>query len=418
MHSSAADTLLKTDDVLVRRVGAADAARQVVTFDSYSDHRTLDRKGFGEDFFAGHGVTAIHVLSRDNDWYQHPELIEGFARIREAVQPAERVMTYGVSMGGYAALRFSQRVGAHVALALSPQYSIDPAKAPFERRWIDDAARIRFLDDLDGPITTDAECIVVYDPTSTDRQHVERIEQDTPVVQLRAPHAGHSVAALLAEAGVLGDLALDVLKGQFDAAQFEQHLRQQRKRLGVYLSELASRQPPHRRRTAVALARRAVALKPDNDITQRMLADGLAAAGEHAEAIAIYESLLAGSGRQIQHLLPFSRLLLAAGQAGRAEEVAKESVQRMPELAAAHHWLAQLQAMRGDFAMALASILRAQALAPANPVYRRLALDLRARRLLQPVERLLSSLGVRGARKVSDAGSWLLRQLDAHRAHP
>jgi len=41
---------------------ASDAC--VVTFDSYSDTRSLDRPGFGEHFFAHEGIDAVHVIAR------------------------------------------------------------------------------------------------------------------------------------------------------------------------------------------------------------------------------------------------------------------------------------------------------------------------------------------------------------------
>jgi hypothetical protein len=42
------------------------------------------------------------------------------------------VVAYCQKMGGCGAIRLSGRVGAQVALAISPQSSSDPAVAPFE----------------------------------------------------------------------------------------------------------------------------------------------------------------------------------------------------------------------------------------------------------------------------------------------
>ena len=71
---------------------------------------------------------------------------------RAAVPEGARVMTYGSSMGGYAALRFARALRADAILALSPQYSIDPAVVPWEDRWRQDGARIAWLPALAGPL--------------------------------------------------------------------------------------------------------------------------------------------------------------------------------------------------------------------------------------------------------------------------
>lgn len=102
----------------------------VVTFESYTDTRTLDRPGFGEVFFDANGIDAIHIIPRNNDGYQYPEIDKACRRIRELSACYPHVVAYGQKMGGYGAIRLSGRVGAQVALAISPQSSSDPAVAP------------------------------------------------------------------------------------------------------------------------------------------------------------------------------------------------------------------------------------------------------------------------------------------------
>ena len=121
-------------------------------------------------------------------------------------------------MGAYAAVRFADAVGATAALALSPQYSVDPAKAPFERRWGQDQRRLRFLPALDGPIRTGIRPVIAYDPGSTDRLHADLIARDTPVQRVRLPFAGHPVGSFLQDAGLLNRLVMDTLDGTLDAA--------------------------------------------------------------------------------------------------------------------------------------------------------------------------------------------------------
>lgn len=122
------EILYRSQALEVRRVAAGDGRHQVVTFDSYHEPRGFDRPGFGESFFRSERITAIHVMSHGNDWFQYSEIGDVIAIVREACSGVERLLAYGSSMGGYAALRLGGLIGAQAALALSPQYSLDPPK--------------------------------------------------------------------------------------------------------------------------------------------------------------------------------------------------------------------------------------------------------------------------------------------------
>ena len=170
------DILYRSEVIEARRVVAGGGGTQVVTFDSYHDVPGFDRAGFGESYFAAEGIPAIHIMSHDNDWFQHAELSAALTRVGAAATGAGRLLAYGSSMGGYAAIRSADASGADRVLALSPQYSVDPRKVRFERRWMQDQRRIRFRRALDGPIRSAARIVVAYDPEiEADRAHVERI---------------------------------------------------------------------------------------------------------------------------------------------------------------------------------------------------------------------------------------------------
>jgi hypothetical protein len=69
--------LFRSDDLVARQVGGSSRDMLVITFDSYTDqhdphthYRDLDRWGFGEYFLRDHAIDAVHVIGRDNNWYQ------------------------------------------------------------------------------------------------------------------------------------------------------------------------------------------------------------------------------------------------------------------------------------------------------------------------------------------------------------
>src|SRR5690606_30202022 len=144
--------------------------------DNYGIGHGFDRPGFGEEFLRNAGISAIHVMGVREDWYQYPEMPAAMQAVRQATAGAERVMTYGSSMGGYAALRFADAAGANAVLAISPQYSIDPKKMPFETRWHQESQRIQWRPEIDGRIVCDSYPVIVFDPIE-DGCQVERVQE-------------------------------------------------------------------------------------------------------------------------------------------------------------------------------------------------------------------------------------------------
>lgn len=283
--------LFRSDELLVRQVAGFGGGLCYVTFASYTDDRRLERPGFGEQHFMSRGIDAIHVLSRDNRWYQHPELDEALRAIAAAVPGYARVIAYGSSMGGFAALRYGARCGATVGLALSPQYTVDPAVVPFDRRWAQDVARIAFRQDADLPSLP--EQYVVYDPRDAhDRRHFELFAERSPTTGVPVPHGGHPVGSYLVETDMLRLLVENVEAGRFDLADYVRELRRRRRRSGHYFFILAHRTPLHRPRQRVALARLAAETQPDNPIYWSELGAALDAAGAFDEAAVVHQKAI------------------------------------------------------------------------------------------------------------------------------
>ncbi|HWI85377.1 MAG TPA: alpha/beta fold hydrolase [Sphingomonas sp.] len=326
----AADELFRSDDLLVRRVGGLASAICYVTFDSYTDNRTLDRPGFGEEYFRGRGIDAIHVLSRDNHWYQYPELPEALAVIAAVTQGYSKVIAYGSSMGGFAALRYGAACGATVGVALSPQFSVDPAVVPFDRRWADDVARIAFRKYDQPPLATQ---YIVYDPRDPyDGPHFQLFAERSPTCGVPVPHGGHPVGGYLVETDMLRRLLERVERGTFDHEAFARELRRRRRRSGHYFFVLAQRVPAFRRRQKVALAALAVETQSDNPLYHSQLAAALDAVGEHEAAYSVHLRAIEMADKSLHAL---HNLLLhheACGEYGEALAIAKRLIAEHPEV--------------------------------------------------------------------------------------
>jgi hypothetical protein len=312
--------LFSSPDLVVRRGAACASPVCFVTFTPFSHERSLDRPGFGEAFLASRGIDAVHVISRTNAWFDHPQTSQALAAIAEAVAGYQRVVTYGSSMGGYAAIRFAESIGAAAAIAISPQYGLGVA-APFERRFRAERApgSRPVLKPHHGSQTVEA--YVLYDPFDLDQLHVDLMRARYP--RLRAiplPHAGHPAGAYLEETGLLTGAIIDIAHDRFDPALFAREARRRRRQSSQYFFTLARRLGPGHRAVKQSLARQAIATR--DDVPYRLYLATLLEMDGDAEAaeveIGAAQSLLPGHPVALQ---AYAAFLLRHGRLAEADEL-------------------------------------------------------------------------------------------------
>lgn len=357
--------LFRTRNVCIRAAPADDVGRWVITFDNFGLGPGFDRLGFGQVFLANAGVSAIHVMGAGDDWYQYPEMAEAMAAVRARVEGAGRIMTYGSSMGGYAALRFAKPAAANAVLALSPQHNIDPARAPYDDRWTQAAARIRWRPELAGPMDLgEAKAVVVFDPCSRDRDHVRLIASEAPIQPIALPYGGHPISSHLAEIGLLKRLFFDVLEGRLDARAFRAQARATRN-TPVYLTELSKAAAARRLETALTLAERGAKLTPWNTRVLSNLGALQIQAGRRSEGI---ETLARAVEfwRTDTTLIPYANALADEGRLNEAKMLAEEVVQLQPRLGYIRLWQAGLAWRAEDYAEARSACIEALRLDPGN----------------------------------------------------
>ena len=369
--SEAQECIFKSDNVVAKVVPASDATHWVITFDNYGIGHGFDRQGFGENFLHKIGISAIHVMGRREDWYQYSEMEEVLAAVRGRVHGATRVMTYGSSMGGYAAIRFAQRCGAQTALALSPQYSIDPQKVPFDQRWAGDARRIRFLDHIDGPISFSGRVIVAYDSQSQDALHVRRIKEDISVDEIRAPFSGHPVATFLGEIDILKDIVKGTLIGSVDTRLFEKKIKISRACSSVYYSTISGVSLKKNPARAVLLAKLAIMSNKNNPMSYFALSNAYAGNGELENALYCSDVMVRVSNRNYSYLIQNANLLIRVGRYDEALNIAREVMENeeLMYIAHLHAWIGRIFELVGDLNLSRESFSRARALDPGNLAY-------------------------------------------------
>lgn len=371
--------LYRSDNLVVREVATGDRDRWVVTFDNYGIGHGFERLGFGQAWLQAQGVSAIHVMGRAEDWYQYEDVGEALAVVRSAMTGASRIITYGSSMGGYGAVRFADAVGAQAVVALSPQYTLDPAVAGHDARWSQDVDKIRWLPEFNGPLRCKARIVVAFDPVGLDGWHGRHILGDAGGVGIRLPHTAHPVASFLSEIGLLGELLLKTLDDELDPTSFRRTARERRPQSSVYLGELALSLPPRRLDLALKLARRAVAVNPAGMHSRVSLARLLGRAELHEEALEHLETLTTTSGRSIVYLVEQANGLALAGRTEAAQAIVEEVLSQHGDAAHLYGWAANIAWTKGEPVEAQRLIESAIRLDPTNPGYQQSACTYRYR---------------------------------------
>ncbi|WP_428029489.1 alpha/beta hydrolase [Ancylobacter sp.] len=247
---------LDTENVRVVRTAGTRSDVVFVTFEAHQLNPDLERAGFGEKFLSDNGFPAYHFLAKDNFWFQYPEMEEVLAAVRADIAPGTEIVAYSVSMGGYAAIRFSGLLGISRILTFSPQYSIDPKIVPWEKRWdrLFDRPRQILWERLSLP--RGVPIILFYDPHNRDRRHVRLLARVADVVRVRVPYAGHASITVLMQSGLLGRVVLDVAENRFDAAAFQRELAAHLDRSPLYREKRARKRGRLFRRLRAALVDR------------------------------------------------------------------------------------------------------------------------------------------------------------------
>lgn len=305
----------------------------VISFPVRAPVPSFSRSGFAERWLHKYQIPAIEVKVSSNHWFQVAETEEAMAVIARIAAGYRRVVTYGSSMGGYAAISCSGVIGAHAAIAISPQSTVDPDKVPWETRWVDDAAMIRERygfrrDDLTQLVNPATEVYVVADPWDPDARHARAIRNAVPQTKwLMAHGCGHSAAGGLVEYKMLGRFATDMMQGG-DVLQWRNELRAARRTSPRYWSALSGRAAA-RGKHGYALARKAAQMSIEHDPTAelrlRRAAGIYVKTGDNAGALQILDATerlgVASAATMVMHADVLYRLGQYDRARGKIEQV-------------------------------------------------------------------------------------------------
>ncbi len=209
-----------------------------IAFEYWKPEPTLEGEFSGEGFFRHRGLNAVGIMAAENDWFQDDEILDVLAAIRAATA-GYRLIGYGGSMGGFAAINFAQDLGLASLVAVIPQFSIDARLAPYESRWRGEAARIGFAHDKIGAIAPVTAGWMVFDPWCVDGRHARDINARHRLGEVAVPFGGHALMLMLQQADVYTDMFTDMLEERFDPVAFRRRWRAARRGAAAYWLGLA-----------------------------------------------------------------------------------------------------------------------------------------------------------------------------------
>lgn len=186
-----------------------------------------------EKSLSKYDFNVIGIMPKQKSWFPESSMHQMFAEIQELIAPFKTRIGYGGSMGGYAAIKYSNLLDLKRVVALVPQYSINPDDVEDPRYNMFFHAELNANMQIQPQdVSAEREYIVVYDPyCPEDRAQYIKLEQVLPHIHtLNLPFTGHDAIAVLASSELLHDFLLH----DFDATYFYKKIRQVKKNSKFY----------------------------------------------------------------------------------------------------------------------------------------------------------------------------------------
>jgi pimeloyl-ACP methyl ester carboxylesterase len=165
----------------------------------------------------------LFVRDASRSWMNAPGLMDRLkaevAGLVDRLRPS-RIVAFGNSMGGTAALLFATQFRVDAVLAIVPQYSMKPDIVPQERRWRHFA---RAITDWPYPAVPDltglSDTMILHGGDAWEMIHARRFDAGPNVDHYVFPNYGHTLAKILKNKQILRPLMTQVLNGNMSEAR-------------------------------------------------------------------------------------------------------------------------------------------------------------------------------------------------------
>lgn len=206
----------------------------------------------GDSFFADApvkklGLSCVGFMAKKTNWYPEANMLNAIAAIAPVISRYPARITYGGSMGGYAAIKFSKALDASAALSLCPQWSLDKSECddinPGYQNFFTPIMRGMSIKERD----ISGRVYLFYDPShSEDSFHARKIQGLSPLINsIRFYSSDHQIAPILAGTENLQLILGHVKSGKLDELKsLTNSIRRKHKtRKRILLQKLSKRHP-------------------------------------------------------------------------------------------------------------------------------------------------------------------------------
>lgn len=175
----------------------------------------------------------IGIMPKQKSWFPKSSMLAMQQQIQPILQQFKGIVGYGGSMGGYAAIKYSNLLNMQKIVAFVPQYSIDPDVVQ-DRRYAEffDASIHQDMQIQADEVDSSREYIIVYDPYyAEDKEHFLKIQPLLPKMHvIHLPFTGHEALSVLASSQLLNDFVVK----PFEITYFYQRVREVKKQSKFY----------------------------------------------------------------------------------------------------------------------------------------------------------------------------------------
>lgn len=175
----------------------------------------------------------LGIMPKQKSWFPKSSMLQMQQQILPILQQFNEIVGYGGSMGGYAAIKYSNLLNMQKVVAFVPQYSIDPDVVQ-DRRYAEffDASIHQDMQIQADEVDASREYIIVYDPYfADDKEHFLKIQPLLPKMHvIHLPFTGHEALSVLASSQLLNDF----VEKPFEITYFYKRVREVKKQSKFY----------------------------------------------------------------------------------------------------------------------------------------------------------------------------------------
>ncbi|MBF0859784.1 hypothetical protein HKD24_11225 [Gluconobacter sp. LMG 31484] len=167
----------------------------VVTFSAFDAPERHNNRFFLYEPSIKLKINTFGIVAKTDCWFVREEFSEVLEILREILPKDQKILLFGSSMGGFAAIKYSKLLSADYVLALAPQFSLDKSERDSESFY--DQFYKNYMEGM-GLKKKDAvgTIYIIYDPNKAheDEINFHRIKSEIPEVEgIKIFYAGHVV---------------------------------------------------------------------------------------------------------------------------------------------------------------------------------------------------------------------------------